>query len=199
MFTQPFIHAQIKENIKTPRQWPLCGEFNAQMASNAENVSIWWRHHASNQWPLSLICVNSQPLGHTISKCFFTNEIAANNYIFGNPQKNVITISILICRYILSLSFIGYNMIHESTALRAAICYPLRLVSDYPGSHDCLQAIDFYICCSKPEIRPRKSKFKRTLQHFCRIWARHRYFRTIGGFHLGGKGTKYLDEFWTLF
>ena len=25
---------------------PVTGEFNAQMASNAENVSIWWRHHA---------------------------------------------------------------------------------------------------------------------------------------------------------
>ena len=41
----------IKENVKTPRHWPLCGnspmtgEFPAQMASNAENVSIWWRHH----------------------------------------------------------------------------------------------------------------------------------------------------------
>ena len=45
LFTQPFIQAQIKENIKAPRHWPLCGEFPAQMASNAENVSIWWRHH----------------------------------------------------------------------------------------------------------------------------------------------------------
>ena len=41
----------MKENIKAPRHWPLCveftgtGEFPAQMASNAENVSIWWRHH----------------------------------------------------------------------------------------------------------------------------------------------------------
>ena len=25
----------------------VTGEFPAQMASNAENVSIWWRHHAS--------------------------------------------------------------------------------------------------------------------------------------------------------
>ena len=47
----PFIQAQIKENIKAPRHWPLCGEFTddgefpAQKASNAENVSIWWRHH----------------------------------------------------------------------------------------------------------------------------------------------------------
>ena len=40
---------QIKENIKAPRHWPLCGgftgEFPAQRASNTENVSIWWRHH----------------------------------------------------------------------------------------------------------------------------------------------------------
>ena len=33
----------IKENIKVPRHWT--GEFPAQMASYAENVSIWWRHH----------------------------------------------------------------------------------------------------------------------------------------------------------
>ena len=26
---------------------PVTGEFPAQMASNAKNVSIWWRHHAS--------------------------------------------------------------------------------------------------------------------------------------------------------
>ena len=34
---------------KALRQWPLCGEFTgfpAQMTSKAENVSIWWRHHA---------------------------------------------------------------------------------------------------------------------------------------------------------
>ena len=42
--TQSFIQAPIKETIKAPRLWPLCGEFTrdgefpAQMASNAENV-----------------------------------------------------------------------------------------------------------------------------------------------------------------
>ena len=50
LFTQSFVQAQIKENIKAPRHWPLWGEFTgefpAQSASNAENVSIWWRHHA---------------------------------------------------------------------------------------------------------------------------------------------------------
>ena len=28
---------------------PGTGEFPAQTASNAENVSIWWRHHASSR------------------------------------------------------------------------------------------------------------------------------------------------------
>ena len=49
-FTQPFVQAQIKANIKSPRHWPLwgkppvIGEFPAHRASNAEDVSIWWRH-----------------------------------------------------------------------------------------------------------------------------------------------------------
>ena len=31
----------------------VAGEFPAQMASNAENVSIWWRHHARiTMWPM---------------------------------------------------------------------------------------------------------------------------------------------------
>ena len=34
---------------------PVTGEFPAQMASNAENVSIWWRHH-ERQDPPPLTC-----------------------------------------------------------------------------------------------------------------------------------------------
>ena len=51
LFTERFIQAQIKENIKAWHHWPLCGnslltgEFPIQKASNAENVSIRWRHH----------------------------------------------------------------------------------------------------------------------------------------------------------
>ena len=36
---------------------PGTGEFPAQMASNAENVSIWWRHHAQcgrRKWHVSI-------------------------------------------------------------------------------------------------------------------------------------------------
>ena len=51
LFTQPFDQAQIKENSKAPRHWlwwgnsPVTGGFPAQKDRNAENVSIWWRHH----------------------------------------------------------------------------------------------------------------------------------------------------------
>ena len=44
-----------QRNIKAPRHWPLCGEFTGtgefpvKMACNAENGSIWWRHH--ELWP----------------------------------------------------------------------------------------------------------------------------------------------------
>ena len=59
LFTQPFIQTEIKENIKAPRHWPLCGEFTgtgefpAQRASYAGNVSIWWRHHGMRKKALN--------------------------------------------------------------------------------------------------------------------------------------------------
>ena len=46
LFTQPFIQAQINDNIKVPRHWPLCVEFTG----DRENVSIWWSHHG-NTYP----------------------------------------------------------------------------------------------------------------------------------------------------
>ena len=42
----------------------LTGEFSAQMASNTENVSIWWRHHAMmNYLPYhGKTCITQRPL-----------------------------------------------------------------------------------------------------------------------------------------
>ena len=52
LFAQPCVQAQIKENITKLRVTGLyegnsqvTGEFPTQRASNAENVSFWWRHH----------------------------------------------------------------------------------------------------------------------------------------------------------
>ena len=69
LFTQPFIQAQNNENTKAIRVTGLCagnspvnGEFPAQMASNAENISIWWRHyvathHIPTEYPKNCIHV----------------------------------------------------------------------------------------------------------------------------------------------
>ena len=54
LFPQSFVQAHIKENIKAPRYClcegnpPVTGGFPSQRASNAENASIWWRHHGKS-------------------------------------------------------------------------------------------------------------------------------------------------------
>ena len=43
----------------------VTGEFSAQMAINAENVSIWWRHHVYS-YPLSIACFHETVAGNPI-------------------------------------------------------------------------------------------------------------------------------------
>ena len=56
---------------------PLTGEFPAQMASNAENVSIWWRHHVygsalHQRNAISWICRGYSTLWNLLSLRFRT-------------------------------------------------------------------------------------------------------------------------------
>ena len=48
---------------------PGTGEFPAQMASKAENVSIWWRHHDSKVWTVCMIAGN-----YDIMICIFVDN-----------------------------------------------------------------------------------------------------------------------------
>ena len=62
LFVEPCFEARIKENLKAPRDWPLWGEFPAQMASNAEKcfhlmTTSWSRHNI-----FSAISFNFSPL-----------------------------------------------------------------------------------------------------------------------------------------
>ena len=64
-----------QRNIKVPRHWSLCGvftgtgEFPAQMASNAENVSIWWRHHET--WVWDILCSHTY---HNVVVIYFYDD-----------------------------------------------------------------------------------------------------------------------------
>ena len=61
--------AQLKENIKAPRHWTLWGEFTDDRwiprtkDSDAENVSIWWRHHEIQLWKRSSDNPHMIPMG----------------------------------------------------------------------------------------------------------------------------------------
>ena len=90
LFTQPFIQTKIEENIKAPRHWPCAGnspgtgEFPAQMASNAENTSIWWRHHVyktilSKVWHELWSCPIDSSCWHEITLC----NVAYIQHIFS--------------------------------------------------------------------------------------------------------------------
>ena len=83
LLTQPFNHASIKENIKTPRHCPLWGEFTGDQwisctkASNTENISSWWRHHA--WFALCCVCCGFASFDITpIFQCYPTGSTPQN-------------------------------------------------------------------------------------------------------------------------
>ena len=79
---QPLIQAQIRENVKGPRHWSLWGEFTgefpAQVASNAENVFIWWRHHDISHFRIRETSYLVQLLFE--SRASYTNRVFINKY-----------------------------------------------------------------------------------------------------------------------
>ena len=63
---------------------PETGEFPAQMASNAENVSIWWRHHVARALTNGLVYFVC--LGECVWE--YSVQVAWNNCIFTTQQSN---------------------------------------------------------------------------------------------------------------
>ena len=87
------------------RNSPVTGEFPAQMASNAENVSIWWRHHetliatggfigqtwgqhGTNKWPTSIwgrLNIKMPPYQHG-NFLYKDKTVTRPSYLYdGNP------------------------------------------------------------------------------------------------------------------
>ena len=64
---------------------PVTGEFPSQRASNAENVSIWWRHHESKH-DVQFSCAIYQPLlAHhwRVHQCLLTSRFIAPSIPWG--------------------------------------------------------------------------------------------------------------------
>ena len=54
---------------------PVTGEFPAQMASNAENVSIWWRHHGPTEFPFTVELINLNPRALDDGRLFHSPDL----------------------------------------------------------------------------------------------------------------------------
>ena len=81
---------------------PVTGEFPAQVASNAENVFIWWRHHDGHTNFILIAFIQCQSgviqggRGHTYSKRIRSNNLPSIRLVFfpfHAPQSCDTTIS----------------------------------------------------------------------------------------------------------
>ena len=82
---------------------PETGEFPAQMASNAENVSIWWRHHGKNN-------IDSyHPEGAAIV-LLETRVLTLEMRNFLKNIKDVFTFYIIACTYVVQQKKIKFTM-----------------------------------------------------------------------------------------
>ena len=78
----------------------VTGEFPAQRASNAENVSIWWRHHVYQQNKVNTLATDDVARcdvmltmqERRVFPCFLTGSISNNNAISVN------NINLYLCR-----------------------------------------------------------------------------------------------------
>ena len=68
LFTQSFIQAQIKENIKAPRHWPLCGEFTGDR----------WIPRTKGQWRGK--CFHLMTSSCTMSLTTFCNHVVSLDF-----------------------------------------------------------------------------------------------------------------------
>ena len=86
LFSQQFIQTQIKENTKAPRHWPLCGkftgtgEFPAQRVSNADDVSIWWRHHGLKITYLGMFSIKICFCKLILCTCITNDQLLMTNH-----------------------------------------------------------------------------------------------------------------------
>ena len=96
-----FIQTQIKENIKAPLHFWLgnsqgTGEFPAQMASNVENVSIWWRHHGKLKSPSRCTWSKYGPIFHSIDTFYIHGYFILCNYLLNCLVCQVWNVKVLL-------------------------------------------------------------------------------------------------------
>ena len=99
---------------------PVTGEFPAQMASNAETFSIWWRHHVTSFYLLSLI--------HTDWKNPNLNTYQVRRHIISYPA---LIISIRFHVYLIQICILKIGLIAVESRYLPYSCSVLQSIAFY--------------------------------------------------------------------
>ena len=128
LFTQLYVPSQIKGNIKlrvtgsketsklrVTGLWegnsPVTGEFPAQMASNAENVSIWWRHHVLGYWRTQVPCFVK------LIKSYGNHQMLVNGVLINSFKQRIVNIQLHVCILLEEMLF-SYTLGREYRVMR---------------------------------------------------------------------------------
>ena len=88
------------------RNSPVIGEFPAQMASNAENISIWWRHHVLPiSFGITSLLLRWSYFCSSDSEAILTNMYRYIAYIFCKHSVTKPSHNTLVCTFQGSSSF----------------------------------------------------------------------------------------------
>ena len=91
---------------------PGTGEFSAQMASNAEIVSIWWRHHGGR----FVFCTRLLPLGTLFGTLFVVGLLSVPRLYVWYPRK---------------ITIVGDFTLWRDAGLRNLVSSKITIVGDF--------------------------------------------------------------------
>ena len=153
---------EIKENVKAPRHWPLCGEFTgpgefpAQRASNLENVSTWWRHHfRSFSVDFSHECIVAQYLTVKATTTLHRGTIkwkALYQKLFSCHESHMIYVLPTLLRPLRNVHMLFFSTLRRSTLIFYGNPTPCVYVGRV-GCNDFVSNTYMVICYSRTRNR----------------------------------------------
>ena len=146
---------------------PVTGEFPTQMASNVENVSIWWCHHEKSElitFEASLYIIYMvyweilQTHHDKYSSCHSGTKLILNHYEYRNMLHNSVKFKLQLKKYICSNSIHWYNIKtiwiivpftgEIFTCITSMICLVMQYIPKNVNMV-CLPCVLFYIGTSR--------------------------------------------------
>ena len=94
---------------------PVTGEFPAQMASSAENVFIWWRHHAYREYSVhvSCFCLMQDAMAFMLKNIIY-RKVQSRKWLMRTSTKHIKQLSCAIQSQMFSIIEIILNLLNNT-------------------------------------------------------------------------------------